>query len=370
VQIKLITNEDEFDALCDDWNALLADNPRYGLFNSFVCNRTWWRHHAHLGQLAIFVAFDADSNRVQGIAPLYRLSTTRYRTIKLNTLCFIGRGASTTPDDLDIIVSSDNASTITTRLVEAILADSQAQRFHLRDIPASSPTLKVLEHQVKRLGDTETTIALDVSQAVSRQIATLPGDWQSYLSGQSRNFRKQIKRRNNRLARTGQAEFTLCGTESEIDEAFTALQRLHHERWQAKPGDSESFQESSYLNFHRELMTHLSANDQLWLLVFTLNDKIVGIEYAFSCNGRLMLFQTGFATDVADLAPGHLMMSRLFEQAVEHGISEIDFLKGDYEYKDSYANATRATRDVDIVKGQLAVLANRAVSLIRKLRGR
>lgn len=369
MRIKQITNEVDFDALHDDWNALLDANPRYSLFNSFVCNRTWWRHHAHLGELAIFVAIDDDHSQVIGIAPLYRLTTTRYRALKLNTLCFIGRGASTTPDDLDIIVKDDNAATaLTTQLVAAILADSQAQRIHLRDIPATSPTLKVLEGQLKSISSSGMACSLTASAEISRQIATLPDSWQSYLSAQSRNFRKQVKRRNNRLARTGEAKFTLCQSENEIAEAFEALKRLHHERWQAKPGEtSESFQESSYLSFHRELMTELSAKNQLWLLVFTLDENIVGIEYAFSCNQRLLLFQTGFATDVAELAPGHLMMSRLFEQALEGGITEIDFLKGDYEYKDSYANGTRSTRDIDIVKGRLPVLVNEAVAFIKNL---
>ena len=366
MQIKLITNEDEFDALGDDWNALVTGNPRYSLFNSYICNRTWWRHHAHLGELSIFVAFDDD--KVHGIAPLYRLTTSRFRFLKLNTLCFIGRGASTTPDDLDIIVRDDNAVAITTELVTAILADSQAQRIHLRDIPATSPSREVLDSQVQSISSSGITVALNASPEVSRQIATLPDQWQSYLSAQSRNFRKQIKRRNNRLARTGNAEFSLCKTESDIDKAFEALKRLHHERWQAKPGESsESFQETAYLTFHRELMTQLSADDQLWLLVFTLDEKIVGIEYAFSCNKRLLLFQTGFATDVTELAPGHLMMSRLFELAIEGGISEIDFLKGDYEYKDSYANGTRATLDIDIVKGRVPVMVTRAASIVRKL---
>jgi len=259
VQIKLISKEDEFDALGDDWNDLVTGNPRYSLFNSFVCNRSWWRHHAHLGELAIFVALDDDDNKVIGIAPLYRLTTTRYRALKFNTLCFIGRGASTTPDDLDLIVKDANADVITTQLIDAILADSQAQRIHLRDIPATSRTVEVLSNQAKSLSNSGIRCSLNASPEVSRQIATLPADWQSYLSAQSRNFRKQIKRRNNRLARTGEALFTLCQSESDIDKAFEALKRLHHERWQAKPGEaSESFQEESYLNFHRELMTQLS----------------------------------------------------------------------------------------------------------------
>ena len=362
MDIHIVTTAADFDALQQSWESLTYANSQYGIFNSYLCNRLWWAHHQHLGTLSIFVARDA--GQVVGIAPLYRLQTRRLRKIQLETLSFLGRGASTTPDDLDLIVAKENGETITRHLLQHILSDSSLQRLHLRDLPSTSYTKNILQQMAGSDGESDSDNAttaprtIQISHPTSRACQTLPDTWSDYLSGQSRNFRKQVKRRNNRLARSGNARFRLCRDSSDIETATQALIKLHHARWETKSDASnetelasESFKEPAYIAFHNELMQQLGARDQLWLMAFELNDEIVGVEYAFEYNKRLSLFQTGFDPLHANLAPGHLMMSRLIEMAIEAGIQEIDLLKGDYEYKDSYASEQRLTVDVDIVQG-------------------
>ena len=362
MDIHIVTTAADFDALQQSWESLTDANSRYGIFNSYLCNRLWWAHHQHLGTLSIFVA--RDEGQVVGIAPLYRLQTRRLRIIQLETLSFLGRGASTTPDDLDLIVAKENAETVTRHLLQHILSDSSLQRLHLRDLPSTSYTKNILQQMAGSDGESDSDNAttaphtIQISHPTSRACQTLPDTWSDYLSGQSRNFRKQVKRRNNRLARSGNARFRLCRDSNEIETATQALIKLHHARWETKSDASkeaelasESFKEPAYIAFHNELMQQLGTRDQLWLMTFELNDEIVGVEYAFEYNKRLSLFQTGFDPSHANLAPGHLMMSRLIEMAIEAGVQEIDLLKGDYEYKDSYASEQRLTVDVDVVQG-------------------
>ncbi len=365
ITVELITTESAFDALEVAWKKLTGPDSRYGIFNSWACNRTWWRHHSHLGKLAIYVAKERDS--IVGIAPLYQRTTQRLGFIKLETLQFIGRGASTTPDDLDFLIASDHpgqdnigpdngvsdqvvsdrALHICQHLLQSILAKTNLQRLYLQDLPTDSVTLQCLL-KTKHPYSHTTTIA-------SRRVARLADNWPSFLSQKSRNFRKQVKRRNNRLARIGTFTYRRCLTEPDIEEAFAALKQLHQQRWLTKQGvQSESFSETAYLNFHRELMTRLAADKQLWLLTLNLDDTIIGVEYGFSYNGRLSLFQTGFSPAHSQLAPGHLMMTQLIRLAIDDGITEVDLLKGDYEYKESYADGYRYNRDIDIVLSPVA----------------
>jgi len=60
------------------------------------------------------------------------------------------------------------------------------------------------------------------------------------------------------------------------------------------------------------------------------------------------------------------MMSRLIEMAIEAGIQEIDLLKGDYEYKDSYASEIRLTVDVDVVQGLLVSTLFKIIDKIQR----
>ena len=238
--IELVTTESEFDALEAAWKNLTGPDTRYGIFNSWACNRTWWRHHAHLGNLAIYVAKQHDI--VVGIAPLYQRTTQRLGFLKLETLQFIGRGASTTPDDLDFLIASDKATSeqathICQHLLQCILSKKNLQRLYLQDLPTDSLALQCLL-KTKHPYSHATTIA-------SRRVARLADNWPDFLAQKSRNFRKQIKRRNNRLARTGTFNYRRCVTEPEIEEAFSALKQLHQQRWHTKPGaHSESFSET------------------------------------------------------------------------------------------------------------------------------
>ena len=371
MEIHIVTTATDFDALQQSWESLTDGNTRYGIFNSYMCNRLWWAHHQHLGILSIVVA--SDNGQIVGIAPLYRLQTHRLRKLQLETLSFLGRGASTTPDDLDLIVADNNREAITRELLQHILASDSVQRLHLRDLPTDSYTKTALQQMLT--GESGTNKApfrtMQMGDPVARASQTLPDSWQDYLSAQSRNFRKQVKRRNNRLQRSGDARFRLCRESHDIDKAAQALIKLHHARWENKvvehdESGSESFKEPSYLAFHNDLMQALAAKDQLWLMTFELNDEVVGVEYAFEYNKRLSLFQTGFDPEQSQLAPGHLMMARLIEMAIDAGVQELDLLKGDYEYKDSYASEKRFTVDVDVVQGPVVTSLYRLMALARQ----
>ena len=60
------------------------------------------------------------------------------------------------------------------------------------------------------------------------------------------------------------------------------------------------------------------------------------------------------------------MMARLIEMAIDAGVQELDLLKGDYEYKDSYASEKRFTVDVDVVQGPVVTSLYRLMALARQ----
>jgi len=234
--------------------------------NSWLCNRTWWRHHAHLGSLAIYVA--RQHGTIVGIAPLYQRKTRRFGVLTLDTLLFIGRGGNTTPDDLDFVVQAENAAQISAQLLDAILTKKNLQRLYLQDLPAHSVNLTSLRQLSDTLAQTHhLTRYISETPAISRPVALLADDWPTFL-----------------------------------------------------------------------------------------DDDIIGVEYGFSHNTQVSLFQTGFSPAHSQLAPGHLMMCRLISLAIEAGMTEVDLLKGDYEYKQSYADTSRFHCDVDIVLSPLPSL--------------
>jgi len=112
-------------------------------------------------------------------------------------------------------------------------------------------------------------------------------------------------------------------------------------------------------------MKEALKRDELRLIVLVLNEETVGIEYTFFCKGTLMFFQNGFDPKFESLSPGHLLMSHIIDESIKEGAHSMDLLKGDYEYKESYAKEEVLSVSIDVWRSQLMTFASRAVRSIR-----
>ena len=94
-------------------------------------------------------------------------------------------------------------------------------------------------------------------------------------------------------------------------------------------------------------MGELLERDELVLVSLTLDGRTVGVEYAFRRAGTVAPFQTGFDPALEAAGPGHLMGSHVIEDAIGRGARTVDFLRGDYPYKASYASDERRNVTLD-----------------------
>lgn len=344
-KVDYAVSTDEFDALEDDWTRLCKLSPSYGLFNSWQWNRLWWSHYGELGSLQIIVV--RIDNIIQGIAPFYCCSTRVLRLGTVRTLRFIGFGGDTSPDDLDILVNPVYRTLVGNTLIQRVFRQSDCTRLQLTDIPENSFFLTSVRNNCGAYGWTLTS-----ERFQRRQVGVLPKSIESYEKGLSRNSRKQRKRRRRRLSQAGQFEFSQCKSSTEVDAAFEQLASLHKQR-QASKGKRGGFHSAQYNKFHRCLMHQSLQRHELWLVILRLNDQTVGIEYAFLHERVLLFFQTGFDPAFEHLSPGHLMVMELIDQAILCGAEKVDFLKGYYDYKDSYADKQQVSVDLELWKNPL-----------------
>ncbi|MFT5047200.1 MAG: CelD/BcsL family acetyltransferase involved in cellulose biosynthesis [Porticoccaceae bacterium] len=357
ILIETITTALEFDQLEADWTRLHTSSPNCGLFNSWYWNRLWWEHYGDLGDLNIIVV--KVHGTIEGIAPLYRCNTRALKIANTETIRFIGSGGDTSPDDLDVIINPDIDEVVVDILAKTVLQLNELGRIQLEDIPEHSPFLKAL---VKTT--TDEGWSLPLLQRQNRKVQTLPSSIEAYEKTLSRNARKQRKRRRRRLTEAGEYKYHLCRTPEEIDLAFDELVLLHQSRHASK-GENGSFETARYRDFHRAVMKAALQRDELRLYVLVLNEQTVGIEYTFSHKGVLMFFQNGFDPQFEALSPGHLIMMHIIDEVIKEGAHSMDLLKGDYEYKKSYAKDEALTVCLDIWRSHLVTFASRAVRSLR-----
>jgi CelD/BcsL family acetyltransferase involved in cellulose biosynthesis len=160
------------------------------------------------------------------------------------------------------------------------------------------------------------------------------------------------------MEKAGRVRYAMCKSKSDIQDAFAHLRRLHVTRRVSK-GGSASFQSKRYCDFHLATMQSALDNNELRLLTLYLDDTAIGVEYAYLIKGTLYFFQTGFDPAYQHLSPGHLLIMESIDRAIEDGATQLDFLKGEYDYKKTYGKKTQTTVSMDIWKNPLIAQISR-----------
>lgn len=352
MKVRIVNTVEGFKALEPAWNELHAQGVGASFFNSFAFSFVWWQTYGVSGgsdqphplnvqdgfvELSIFV-IESDSN-VVAIAPLYKTKSQLAWLFKIPSLRFIGRGADIAPDDLDVMLCADEAQAL-----EAV------RHLHMQWNELRGVQRILLEELPERSRFFELSCQCDsylIERRQSRPVAKLAVSWSEFTATLSRNTRKRIKARRNRLNDAEGLSLNLCKDHVSMQQALGALIELHKMRQSAK-GESPAFNTRHYIQFHENLVKALHSIDGCQFITLNDGEKIVGVEYLYCHNGCLLFYQTGFDPKYETVSPGHNMMVFAIENAIENGFTDIDLLKGDYPYKQSYADTKKESISASI----------------------
>lgn len=357
ISIELVLDETGFDALEKEWSDLHSKRLGNGLFNTWYWNNLWWRSYGSRDGLYIVVV--RINGTVEGIAPFYRCETSLLKIKTASTLRFIGSGADTSPDDLDVLWNPEHEVQVMNALLCHIYESAGLVRTLFTDMPEESAFAAAVLDHAELSGWSIATV-----KNQSRMVQSLPASLSSYEGSLSRNARKKRKKRRRVLEETGHYRFHQCCSPDEVKSIFRTLAELHLKR-QASKGVQGSFSTTKYNEFHLTLMLQALQRDELRLITLSVDDVVIGVEYAFKFNESLLFFQSGFDPDYQHLSPGHLLMMDLIDRAIREGVRNIDLLRGNYAYKKSYATQQKTTLSVDIWRNPAVAHASRAARSLR-----
>ena len=141
--VHVIEDPLEFDALEEEWNALL-DRSAVSVFQSFEWQRTWWKHFGEGRKNArLHIVTLRLEDELVAVAPFYIDSVRSLGLLRLRRLLFVGHKDS---DYLDILVSPGKERECV-ELIAAHLAERR-ERFDmalLEEITDRSPTGLLLQ---------------------------------------------------------------------------------------------------------------------------------------------------------------------------------------------------------------------------------
>lgn len=158
------------------------------------------------------------------------------------------------------------------------------------------------------------------------------GRWSEYLAARSANFRSALRRNLKRFESAG-GRITLHRDPASAEPALQAYMAVYARSWK-KP--------EPYPDFIPALVRHSAARGLLRMGVAWVGEQPVAAQIWLVQGRKADIYKLAYDEAYKDIAPGVALTARLFEQAIdEDGVTEVDYLIGDDDYKKRWMQQRR-----------------------------
>jgi CelD/BcsL family acetyltransferase involved in cellulose biosynthesis len=308
------------------------------VFATWEWASTWWRHHGRADRLRVTVCRTADGAPV-AVLPLYLWMTRPVRIAR-----FIGHGPA---DQLGPVCREADRPTAAAGLVGA-LAEARCDVLVGEELH----------------GDEGWPALLGVETDARAASPTLPIEWSTwddFLGSRRKSVRTQLRRRERGLEKLGHG-YRLADA-SRLEHDLDLLFRLHRARW----GDASSpFARNE--PFHREFAT--MAHDRGWLRLWFLevDGEAVATLYCLRYAGIEWYYQAGRDPAWDRFSVGTVLLGHAVRTAIEDGVQEYRFGRGDESYKWGFATTDPGLERIILTRGAKGLAAVRAGRAARRVR--
>jgi CelD/BcsL family acetyltransferase involved in cellulose biosynthesis len=340
IQVDIITTRTDLEGLGPEWDQLVHASSCVSPFLSWIYLSTWFEVYGARYQLRVLAARGA-KGELLGIAPLMvgRGDTLKRRSLR--HLSFIGGLGDTAAEFQDFIIHAGAEEYVVPDFLATILGKLRRDWDVLRlsMMPVQSPSKRLLERELSLRGLKFRTVSNDVAP-----FALLKPGWKSYLSTRSRNLRKALRNRRNRLEKEHELQFAFAGKELGEQAAVDALAQLNLHRWGKA---ALTFKSRAFVEFHRLLAQKLVASNAASVSLMLVDGTPAAAQYDLIFGGKAWGLVSGWNKSFAELGPGQVLTAAMLERYAELGLAEYDFLAGTADYKDDWSSGERILSDIE-----------------------
>jgi CelD/BcsL family acetyltransferase involved in cellulose biosynthesis len=288
-----------FDEIAEELDGLAEKAGN--LFATSEWLSAWWRHYGR-GELALSAA-RSGSGELLAVLPLY-VSGRR----PLRTLRFIGHGVG---DQCGPVCAPDQSPAAARALAEQ-LAQNEFDLFVGHDLPVG-------DHWPGHVAYTTASPLL--------RLAGL--DWEGYLASRQRRFRHAVRSFGQRLEDAYRVSFRQASGPTDVPRAMEELCALHEARWDGRSRALSGPNQELHVDFAQRA----AARGWLRLTVMELDGAPAAAAYNFRFAGAEYEYQCGRDPAHDHEWVGMLLRCHSIRQAIEDGMREYRFLRGDEAYK-------------------------------------
>lgn len=320
---QIITSADAFQALKEEWLALLNRSVTNYVFQSPQFQEAWWQT---LGKKELrVVAVRTEQGQLVGLMPLFLNDE--------NELCFVG--CVNVSDYLDALIDPAYQTEVYQALESALKNQLQWQSLYLCSLPEESLT----RNWIKKIFPT----AIETQQDVSPFIA-LPKSWEEYLESIDRKQRHEIKRKMRRVSEVDH-QFEVITSSAEATTALEEFIVLH----KASSAEKHDFWDDNHLQFFTKLIPAIADAGWLKLFFLKIGDIRAAAMLVFDYNNQYLLYNSGFnPNEFNHLSTGNVLTAYTIQKAIEEQKTIYDFLRGSEQYKFRFGAVAKPVFDISV----------------------
>jgi CelD/BcsL family acetyltransferase involved in cellulose biosynthesis len=323
MQIDVLRNKAEIDAISSEWNRLLERSASHVPFLRHEYLTSWWNTLGggewESGELCVLTARDKKNDLI-GIAPLF--STTNLDGKP--ALMFLG--SIEISDYLDFIVKPGILPEFTDAMLE-YLTGSEVDDWEVLDLynfTDDSPSLPALKESALKHGLTFKQENLQPAPVVQ-----LAATWDEYLAGIAKKQRHEIRRKIRRAeGNLVPVNWYIVKDEDSLDteiEDFLKLMAYDHHK--------EEFLTEVMRSQMRASVHAAFRAGWLQLSFLTVGDEKAAAYLNFDYANQIWVYNSGINFNYSNLSPGWVLLGYLIQWAIENGRETFDFMRGDETYK-------------------------------------
>ena len=308
MQIRLVSQSEEFAALHSAWNTLQRRLRRPSPFLTHEWFDAAWQWREQGAQLHVLCCMRGQD--LVGVLPFLR-QTSSVEDRGSRTLKFLA-----VPDTQVCDILAADADRL---LVASALADELVRRqrewdaIALNYLPDGAIALTELRQALSRHG-----LRCDVRQATHNPWIALDSTWETYYSSRSRRLKKAVNLATNRLSKAGDVELHWLqpgeGDAAEVDRQIDRITAISARSWKNSTGNS--LDNAGPQAFVRRLSQYAHRMRFLSVWTLTLNKTPIAMELQLIDDGCVFALRSDFDAAYEAISPGsylnRYMLAKLF----------------------------------------------------------
>ena len=332
VALSEITDRGRFEAIRDDWNALVeSSHPepfyRHEYISAFLSN--FLRDSAFTvvtgrggqGKLTLALPLVTCSGSICGLRVLELASPTNVHSLRFDLV------AENAHDGDEAADASARA------LLEHLDADKTWTVLKITDVPPDGQAWRIYR----------------AAEAAGFPVGAWEAQRSPYLTlspggerpqGLRAKFRANLRRRRKRLEEKGEVRVERLQGDSLTARDLEACLAMETTGWKGRQG-SAVVQSPAAHGFHLELLSCKAHKDLASLYVLKLGGRPIAFQYGLTSQGVFSLVMTSYDESFAEFGPGHLLTEEVLRDCTARGLREFDFLGCDLPWKMEWTSTVR-----------------------------